>query len=571
MDHPTSLSAVLSPDPTASAREPPSPPHPQQDASASMAFSNRPAYPPDARTGTSTPPPGAAAGSHRLRSSIACARCRRSKTKCTNSGAGTTCEACAHSGRECVYPSLGFGVSKRDSDGTDELADRVKRPRVRRSGNEHYQQSIDPRHAPESVDVPRPYQAPEPSLQLNEKASPIYAATASPFAWALEPSLLTPTLCNEIFELFLLHYGADLPFLHPPTLQSALANALQNAVSSGTTTGNTASPALASVSSTGGARQLPQAGEQPPPGGWEVLLLGMLTLTARFHPTLLQYHQQRYSTGPSQHRETVTLINSYYATALRAALFSDRGSVSLGRPDLPRIQALLMLSLHEWGGGNGDDAYAYVGLAIRGAHLLGLHEEDKEPGRWDEMDLAWRSTTPLQETERGLHDPDSAEAFIDEETRRRTWWSCYLLDQCLSSGSRRPPMIREDDIGVQLPCGERAWIFGIRSRCSHFGTKGLDTMTAVRAKRRLYRQWRQERGAESGGQADADLQADARIDAQAEDAVVVEHGSDESLQSRVIRSAEIWGQVARWSCSGGLRCGHPVRPSRCYTAGLANH
>lgn len=40
----------------------------------------------------------------RMRSSIACARCRRSKVKCVNNGVGTTCRACETTGRECTYP-----------------------------------------------------------------------------------------------------------------------------------------------------------------------------------------------------------------------------------------------------------------------------------------------------------------------------------------------------------------------------------------------------------------------------------------------------------------------------------
>ena len=43
----------------------------------------------------------------KMRSSIACARCRRSKVKCVNSGVHTTCKACESSGRECVYPVPG--------------------------------------------------------------------------------------------------------------------------------------------------------------------------------------------------------------------------------------------------------------------------------------------------------------------------------------------------------------------------------------------------------------------------------------------------------------------------------
>ena len=40
----------------------------------------------------------------RMRSSIACVRCRRSKVKCVNSGVGTPCRSCEAGGRDCTYP-----------------------------------------------------------------------------------------------------------------------------------------------------------------------------------------------------------------------------------------------------------------------------------------------------------------------------------------------------------------------------------------------------------------------------------------------------------------------------------
>ena len=52
----------------------------------------------------------------RMRSSIACIRCRRSKVKCVNNGVGTTCRSCENSGRECTYPSpITTGTRRRDS------------------------------------------------------------------------------------------------------------------------------------------------------------------------------------------------------------------------------------------------------------------------------------------------------------------------------------------------------------------------------------------------------------------------------------------------------------------------
>jgi ribosomal protein L37AE/L43A len=56
----------------------------------------------------------------RMRSSIACARCRRSKVKCVNNGVNTTCRDCEAKGRECTYPTPAAGghhpgVARRES------------------------------------------------------------------------------------------------------------------------------------------------------------------------------------------------------------------------------------------------------------------------------------------------------------------------------------------------------------------------------------------------------------------------------------------------------------------------
>ena len=40
----------------------------------------------------------------RMRSQVACARCRRSKTKCDNKGPDTTCKSCLVGNKVCEYP-----------------------------------------------------------------------------------------------------------------------------------------------------------------------------------------------------------------------------------------------------------------------------------------------------------------------------------------------------------------------------------------------------------------------------------------------------------------------------------
>ena len=345
----------------------------------------------------------------------------------------------------------------------------------------------------------------------------------------LDPRLLTSTVCNEAFELFLLHYGAELPFIHPPTFQNALASAIH--AWSAAPAGHDESRGIASAADAMSR-------------DWEGLLLGILTLAARFHPTIAQYHAARAAgVGGAE-----TAASEHYADALRTACFTCHGRAGLAPPTLPQVQALLMLALHEWSRNRTEEAYQYVGLAMRGAYTLGLHEVDKAASSWDVNDAAWRAMLPLrsantaeqghENTAENLQDPDSADAVIDEETHRRTFWSCFLLDQYLSVGGRRPPAISARTLGCQLPCGERAWVFGLRTCTRCLDGSVSDIRGLLRVKRSLHQH---RKGAEIRNEDDMHA------------TVMDELGQDEPLLSRVIRAAEIWGWVAQWSCSGGFR------------------
>jgi proline utilization trans-activator len=74
-----------------------------------------------------------------------------------------------------------------------------------------------------------------------------------------------------------------------------------------------------------------------------------------------------------------------------------------------------------------DAAFLYIGMALRMAISLGLHQEVST------LDL----TPSLSDTAR--------------EHRRRVWWSIYSLDRILSVKSGNPLTILDEDIGVNLP------------------------------------------------------------------------------------------------------------------------
>ncbi|KAK0614385.1 fungal-specific transcription factor domain-containing protein [Immersiella caudata] len=76
-----------------------------------------------------------------------------------------------------------------------------------------------------------------------------------------------------------------------------------------------------------------------------------------------------------------------------------------------------------------DAAFLYIGMALRMAISLGLHQEVSASD-------------------------DPTGVGLDEESRehrRRVWWSIYSLDRILSVKSGNPVTIHDEDIGVQLP------------------------------------------------------------------------------------------------------------------------
>ena len=78
----------------------------------------------------------------------------------------------------------------------------------------------------------------------------------------------------------------------------------------------------------------------------------------------------------------------------------------------------------------------FAGMATRMAYALQLHRElDHDPlGR--------------------KNDKKSELSFTDREIRRRTMWSCFLMDRFNSSGTERPMFADEETIKVQLPIKE---------------------------------------------------------------------------------------------------------------------
>ncbi|KAJ9219217.1 putative C6 transcription factor [Paecilomyces variotii] len=448
-----------------------------------------------------------------MRSSIACSRCRRSKIKCVNAGIDTTCRACESSGRDCVYPTpaigVGGGAAKRDIGATIDGDDR----------NGEWD---------------------SPKRQRSRKAVGGSSVGAKDAARAngdvLESSILTVKTWETLFELFQAHFSTVLPFLHPTTFLNQIR---QLSASQG------------DAQSTRDLSQSPAPKPEPSP----LILLGVLALTARFHPQLVAYHSPASAGNPSN----PLAASEFYATALRNKIAGVDG-LGLTIPDLTRIQALLMLALHEWGMCRGKSAWVYVGVAIRLGQAMGLSFElendlTRDPNRSpvfkaeaDHFGVAKREEQKEQ----------NSDDVIALETKRRTFWACFIMDRCLSSGKYRPQMINVYDLDIQLP-SDNAFAFGERVRTSRLNDGTSRRPPSFDAQNVQIPSLRQSIGYGDeklrNGSMDSKSWSSGRQRSESGDHEIDrwEVGAEESVLSRVIRIIRIWGSIAKWACAGGRR------------------
>ncbi|KAK9717184.1 hypothetical protein K7432_006390 [Basidiobolus ranarum] len=107
--------------------------------------------------------------------------------------------------------------------------------------------------------------------------------------------------------------------------------------------------------------------------------------------------------------------------------------------DISTIQALIIITCFEFG--RSPSSWIFPALAIRIAQALGINRIDENSG----------------------NEVISPEQWIERETRRRIWWTCYMMDRYGASLTGRPLMIDERDCHILLPVSIEAWESGIPS------------------------------------------------------------------------------------------------------------
>jgi hypothetical protein len=387
-----------------------------------------------------------------LRSSIACLRCRKSKIKCDNQGAAGPCDTCIKTGKDCRYPDHPPLPTKR----------------------------IDP-PAAAKVDAPS---APEKKrLKKNDDARGDPGLPAAVAEEVLSVHYLTPALWKKLFTIYQQHFLTELPFLHVPTLKEKTAFRF-------------------------GGR-----GASENPHETNLVLLGILALTARFEPDLVKYVANTRSPlpGSAKNRPLHSTPDSaaaseYFAETLITALGPLSSCATIAT--IERVQAFLMLGLFEWSqakpktGGLG--AWMYVGLAIRMAQAMRLGFGDRYEPTWGP-----RGRAVSMSSKTSVSNPLS---IANKEIRRRTMFSCLILDRMLACGQDRVSTIRSEDLQIRLPCSEHEFDFStdVTMRfLNHSEEEGVRSPLGHQAAR------------------------------------------DDSVLGSFIRLVDIWGEISKYSFAGG--------------------
>jgi hypothetical protein len=349
------------------------------------------------------------AGKERKRLPLACIACRRKKIRC--SGEKPACKHCVRSRIPCVYkvttrkaaPRTDYMAMldkrlKRMEDRVIKLIPKESLPSVANVGRSVVRPAIP--GAPPKTPATKKRQAEEAFKdELDEWAKTKVGETDATGVTGRS---------KESDETRLAAEGAE--SLPPKEIQEHLAEVYFDYVY------GQSYPLLHKPSF---MRRLSQ-GKVPP-----VLVLAMCAISARF------------STHPQLRTEPCFLRGDEWAQRAR--------DIALKRYDSPNITILivyLLLGLHEFGTCQGGRSWMFGGMAQRMAYALQLHKEN--------------------EYDPSVNDPEKKPlSATDREIRRRTMWSCFLMDRFNSSGTDRPLFVHEQYIEVQLPIKEHLYVHEI--------------------------------------------------------------------------------------------------------------
>lgn len=107
------------------------------------------------------------------------------------------------------------------------------------------------------------------------------------------------------------------------------------------------------------------------------------------------------------------------------------------------VQTVNLLAVVDYTGA--VTAYLKIPTALANAPAAG-----RVSAGWLKIGLAARISQDLHL----MKEPDAWLSYAEQEERRRSFWSAYLVDKLISCGKSRPLAILDEDCHLQLPCDE---------------------------------------------------------------------------------------------------------------------
>ncbi|KAF2723862.1 hypothetical protein K431DRAFT_292163 [Polychaeton citri CBS 116435] len=459
--------------------------------------------------------PGAREKARAGRSSVACVKCRDSKTRCENDGAGSVCKKCSALGRACIWKEPATtGSRKREGSLSgvrpEGFGSHVeKRVKTKRHGH--------PSHAGQNGHASHGHNAAVHEL--------------------LDPQILTSQVWTELFAIFQTHYSADFSFVHERNFLLVIEQQRvgQHNGRKSSPSASTAALALQSLSNE--------------------FLLAFLALTARHHAGLIE----RHFPGKSKPLNAGSRVSvTYSRAAIDIVVDGTYNLLASEVARVQRVQAMLMLAYHDWGSYKGLSAWAKLGAAKNLAHAIGLGHEDRPADKHllSTQNEKQGSQSTISGSEKGLTPSPShtqtEQLNIWQEIKRRTFWSCFILDRYLSVGKNRPTNIQIKHLRIPLPASEDSFLHGEKVRTLMLTKEGsgmnwrpTDAEAAMSSP--------SDDESEDGYDSDSPLPVKPSETRTDRDSEALEAGDTEGLMSRYIKILQIYRQLAGWATAGGRR------------------
>ncbi|GAA5904966.1 hypothetical protein JCM5296_005692 [Sporobolomyces johnsonii] len=303
---------------------------------------------------------------------------------------------------------------------------------------------------------------------------------------APEPILPDPQLTINALDTLLVHYHDMFPFLHRQSLADSILD--------------------------GSASR--------------ELICCILALAARFYQPLRDLHPSSSGAASEYYAVLATQLLSL-PDSKPFPVPQPSTSTSTAPPPLhdtevclTHCQCFLLLSLYELTAGRDNSGWLKLGQAIRMAQILRLGFED-------EVDYPSAALGgDARGRQGGRQDP------LKAETRRRTFWSCFLLDRTISDGNERPCGLKVPKIAsLRMPGSDADFAAGRKSLGAKFDPDPPAWSVSVRTQ--------QQQNGGSGSEKKPSTGP----------AVAVEPEAD--LYGFTLRIADIWRKVAAYIGAGG--------------------